>query len=87
MSVGLIRLLTKQILVVLEECNINYLLFLQVHMASSFIMNGVCVKWIGWVDLEALSGKARLAFDEEHAKVTNHSLHPRPLNATVSNEV
>ena len=44
-------------------------ILLQVHLVSSFIMNGVCVKWLGWLDLETLTGKARLVFDDEHAKV------------------
>ncbi len=44
-------------------------------MMSSFIMNGVCVKWIGWLDLEALSGKARLVFDEERARVIRQILY------------
>lgn len=38
---------------------------------SPFIMNGVCVKWKGWIDLEALTGKARLLFDEDKAKVNS----------------
>ena len=42
----------------------------QVHLFCRFIMNGVCVKWLGWVDLETLSGKARLIFDEDQAKVS-----------------
>ena len=42
---------------------------LKVHLVSPFIMNGVCVKWEGWIDLETLSGKAKLLFDEEQAKV------------------
>ena len=32
-------------------------------------MNGVCVRWVGWMDLETLNGKAQLLFDEEQAKV------------------
>lgn len=35
-------------------------------------MNGVCVKWVGWIDLETLNGKAKLLFDEEQAKVRMH---------------
>ena len=42
----------------------------KVHLQSKFIMNGVCIKWIGWIDLETLSGKARLVFDEEQALVS-----------------
>lgn len=41
----------------------------QVHLSSRFIMNGVCVKWVGWVDLETLVGKAKLVFDDQNAKV------------------
>ena len=38
-------------------------------------MNGVCVKWVGWVDLETLNGKARLVYDEDQAKVRSERLH------------
>lgn len=41
----------------------------RVHLSARFIMNGVCVKWVGWIDLETLNGKAKLLFDEEQAKV------------------
>lgn len=41
----------------------------KVHLSSRFIMNGVCVKWIGWVDLETLTGKAKLVFDDQNAKI------------------
>lgn len=40
----------------------------KVHLLSSIIFNGVCVNWVGWIDLETLSGKARLAYNEEMAK-------------------
>ena len=42
----------------------------QVYLRARFIMNGVCVLWVGWIDLETLNGKARLVFDEEQAKVS-----------------
>ena len=42
----------------------------QVYLRSRFIMNGVCVQWVGWIDLETLNGKARLVYDEEQAKVS-----------------
>ena len=42
----------------------------KVHLQSKFIMNGVCIKWIGWIDLDTLVGKARLVFDEEQALVS-----------------
>ena len=41
----------------------------RVHLSARFIMNGVCVKWVGWIDLETLNGKAKLLYDEEQAKV------------------
>ena len=43
----------------------------QVYLRARFIMNGVCVLWVGWIDLETLNGKARLVFDEEQAKVSS----------------
>lgn len=33
-------------------------------------MNGVCVTWVGWIDLEQLTGKARLVYNEDYAKVS-----------------
>ena len=41
----------------------------RVHLQCSFIMNGVCVRWVGWMDTEQLTGKAKLVYDEEIAKV------------------
>ena len=32
-------------------------------------MDGVCVLWVGWIDLETLNGKAKLVYDEEQAKL------------------
>lgn len=46
----------------------------RVHLTARFIMNGVCVKWVGWIDLETLNGKAKLLFDEEQAKVEDDVL-------------
>lgn len=42
----------------------------KVNLVSKFIMNGVCIKWVGYIDLETLAGKARLVFDEEQAVVS-----------------
>lgn len=47
----------------------------RVHLKSNFIMNGVCVRWLGWMDLEQLTGKARLIYDEDTAKV--YSMCPK----------
>ncbi|GIX89618.1 protein brother [Caerostris extrusa] len=41
----------------------------QVHLRSSFIMNGVCVRWKGTLDLDRLDGVGCLEFDEELARL------------------
>jgi hypothetical protein len=41
----------------------------QVHILSHFIMNGVCVRWKGRIDLDKLDGTGCLEFDEERAMV------------------
>ena len=45
-----------------------YFALLQVHICTSFILNGVCVRWRGWLDLERLEGAGSLELDEELAK-------------------
>lgn len=46
-------------------------------------MNGVCVCWRGWVDLERLDGVGCLEFDEERAAVRkNLSYSPYLFNFT-----
>ena len=46
----------------------NFLEFLlQVHIKSPFILNGVCVRWKGYLDLERLDGVGCLEFDEDTA--------------------
>ncbi|XP_020708142.1 protein big brother-like isoform X2 [Athalia rosae] len=39
----------------------------KVHLRSQLIMNGVCVRWRGWLDLERLDGVGCLELDEERA--------------------
>ncbi|XP_012235417.1 protein big brother-like [Linepithema humile] len=39
----------------------------KVHLRSHLIMNGVCVRWRGWIDLERLDGVGCLEYDEERA--------------------
>lgn len=39
----------------------------QVHIKSNFIMNGVCVRLRGWIDLERLDGVGCLEYNEERA--------------------
>eukprot|EP00914_Ancora_sagittata_P024496 GHVO01048949.1.p1 GENE.GHVO01048949.1~~GHVO01048949.1.p1 ORF type:complete len:155 (-),score=4.13 GHVO01048949.1:348-812(-) len=46
----------------------------KVHLKSQFIMNGVCVIFRGWVDLQRLDGAGRLEFDEERAQVEDSML-------------
>lgn len=45
---------------------INRFIF-QIHIKSHFIMNGVCVKFRGWMDLERLDGIGCLEYDERRA--------------------
>lgn len=40
----------------------------KVHLRSNFIMNGVCVRFRGWVDLDRLDGVACLEYDEVRAQ-------------------
>ena len=47
------------------------LFFFQVHIRSRFILNGVCAKWRGWVDLDRLDGVGCVEFDEEAARVSS----------------
>lgn len=49
----------------LIDLNCSY--SLQVHIKSHFIMNGVCVRFRGWIDLEDLTGLACLEYDERRA--------------------
>ncbi|XP_046675714.1 protein big brother-like [Homalodisca vitripennis] len=46
----------------------------KVHLRSHFIMNGVCVRWRGWIDLERLDGVGCLEFDEEKAMIEDSML-------------
>lgn len=48
--------------------------FFQVHIKSSFIMNGVCVRWRGWIDLERLEGIGCLEFNEDRAAIEDNIL-------------
>ena len=39
------------------------------HLNAPVILNGVCVRWKGHLDLERLDGAGSLEFDEEAAKI------------------
>ncbi|XP_074644810.1 core-binding factor subunit beta-like isoform X2 [Tubulanus polymorphus] len=46
----------------------------KVHLRSRFIMNGVCVQWRGWIDLQRLDGTGCLEYDDERAQVEDSVL-------------
>ena len=48
--------------------------YLQIHLRAPLILNGVCVRWKGWLDLERLDGVGGLEFDEESAVVEDAKL-------------
>ena len=50
-----------------EKCKIASPI--QVHLKSGFILNGVCVLWRGWIDLQRLEGFGCLEFDEYRAYI------------------
>lgn len=47
---------------------------LQVCLKSQFILNGVCVIWRGYIDLNRLDGVGHVEFDSQRAKV-RHMTH------------
>ena len=49
-------------------------LFSQLHLKAPMILNGVCIRWRGWLDLERLDGVGCLEFDEENAMVEDAKL-------------
>ena len=47
---------------------------MQLHLKAPMILNGVCIRWRGWLDLERLDGVGCLEFDEENAMVEDAKL-------------
>lgn len=43
----------------------------QVYLKAPMILNGVCVIWRGWIDLQRLDGMGCLEYDDERAQVWN----------------
>lgn len=41
----------------------------QVYLKAPMILNGVCVIWRGWIDLQRLDGMGYLEYDAERAQV------------------
>uniref|UniRef100_A0A8C0UZH3 Core-binding factor subunit beta n=1 Tax=Cyanistes caeruleus TaxID=156563 RepID=A0A8C0UZH3_CYACU len=46
----------------------------KVYLKAPMILNGVCVIWKGWIDLQRLDGMGCLEFDEERAQVRQSAL-------------
>uniref|UniRef100_A0A8C2YY57 Core-binding factor subunit beta n=1 Tax=Cyclopterus lumpus TaxID=8103 RepID=A0A8C2YY57_CYCLU len=40
----------------------------KVYLKAPMILNGVCVTWRGWIDLQRLDGMGYLEYDEERAQ-------------------
>ncbi|KAK4003077.1 hypothetical protein OUZ56_004862 [Daphnia magna] len=49
--------------------NGSFVVYSNVHIKSRFILNGVCAKWRGWIDLDRLDGVGCVEFDEEAARI------------------
>ena len=49
-------------------------LCVQVHLKAPMILNGVCVIWRGWIDLQRLDGMGYLEYDDERAQVTRDDI-------------
>lgn len=45
----------------------------QVYLKAPMILNGVCVIWRGWIDLQRLDGMGYLEYDQERAQVSSPS--------------
>ena len=43
---------------------------LQVYIDSPIILNGVCLRWKGYINLEKLDGVGGMKFDEDSARVS-----------------
>lgn len=52
-------------------------LSLQVYLKAPMILNGVCVIWKGWIDLQRLDGMGYLEYDDERAQVSSVLLFPQ----------
>ena len=48
--------------------------YFQIHLKAPLILNGVCVRWKGWMDLERLDGVGCLEYDEENAVIEDAKL-------------
>jgi len=46
----------------------------KIHLKAPMILNGVCVRWRGWLDLERLDGVGCLEFDEDQSAIEDAKL-------------
>lgn len=46
----------------------------KIHLKAPLILNGVCVRWRGWLDLERLDGVGSLEFDDDQSAVEDAKL-------------
>uniref|UniRef100_A0A3B4VGD4 Core-binding factor subunit beta n=1 Tax=Seriola dumerili TaxID=41447 RepID=A0A3B4VGD4_SERDU len=44
----------------------------KVYLKAPMILNGVCVIWRGWIDLQRLDGMGYLEYDDERAQKSPH---------------
>lgn len=44
-------------------------------MRSHFIMNGICIRFKGWIDIDRLDGVGSVEYDEERGRVEEAILH------------
>ena len=51
------------------QANYNMPFLLQVYIDSPIILNGVCLRWKGYINLEKLDGVGGMKFDEDSARV------------------
>ena len=49
--------------------NCHLIFFFQVYIDSPIILNGVCLRWKGYINLEKLDGVGGMKFDEDSAHV------------------
>ena len=47
---------------------------MQVYIDSPLILNGVCLRWKGYINLEKLDGVGGMKYDEDSARVKDHIL-------------
>lgn len=58
----------------------------KVHIISHLILNGVCVRWRGWIDGTTLVGNGCLEFDEQRAQQEEQNIQ-RMFNNVQNNAI